>query len=349
MSHYTLGYLLLLLAVTTLLFLTVAYFRRVYSWPSRLRSRLVGLSLAFFVAVYALMALELVVKRAFVETDAAYSTLASREWLHRYWKPINRYGFRDPDYDLGALGGKNRLFVLGDSYVMGYGIRNPEDRMGNVLGRTLGPGWAVVNMAKLGWDTGAEAEALRASPVAPDVILLVYVYDDIEGAAHHFGLMTQGDLYRPSPITRAIISRSYLLDFVYYRFYWPYALRPRLLRAYERFTEQSFSEPVILGAHLKELDDLAAYARRSGARLLAIVFPAFDDLEGTRDLLAPVFERLESRDVPVIDLAPVFAGRPMEALAVNSVDHHPNEAVHREVAALAYERMRKEGMLKGGS
>jgi hypothetical protein len=40
--------------------------------------------------------------------------------------------------------------------------------------------------------------------------------------------------------------------------------------------------------------------------------------------------------VDVIDLAPVLAGREPSELIVHSMDAHPNERVHREVAELIW-------------
>lgn len=45
-----------------------------------------------------------------------------------------------------------------------------------------------------------------------------------------------------------------------------------------------------------------------------------------------------------IDPTEIYEGRKPDTLTANSIDPHPNEAVHREVAELIHRRMVAEGL-----
>ena len=54
-------------------------------------------------------------------------------WNKRYWNPINKIGLRDVEPQKG----KNTVFFVGDSFTAGWGIKNIEDRFGEVSKKEL--------------------------------------------------------------------------------------------------------------------------------------------------------------------------------------------------------------------
>ena len=60
------------------------------------------------------------------------ANLSERLWFAKYWK-ANQLGYRDLELADKNFEGKYKIVILGDSYVAGHGIKNPEDRFSNIL------------------------------------------------------------------------------------------------------------------------------------------------------------------------------------------------------------------------
>src|SRR4051812_41968705 len=71
--------------------------------------------------------------RATAQTEFFNFTLGSQGWFKKYWKPINKDGYRDVEWDARDTAGKNIIFVVGDSFVAGQGIKKVRDRFSNRL------------------------------------------------------------------------------------------------------------------------------------------------------------------------------------------------------------------------
>jgi lysophospholipase L1-like esterase len=96
----------------------------------------------------------------------------------------NSIGLRD-----GPIGprqpGELRILVLGDSVAFGWGARNEDifpRRLEVNLARDLGRPVRVINSGVGGYNTEQELAflKLRGPEIAPDLVLLLYVYNDIE-------------------------------------------------------------------------------------------------------------------------------------------------------------------------
>src|SRR5882762_9278915 len=65
-------------------------------------------------------------------TDALDSTKVSERWFRRYYH-MNSGGCRDNlDYQARIQPGKRRITILGDSFTVGHGIKNVENRFANL-------------------------------------------------------------------------------------------------------------------------------------------------------------------------------------------------------------------------
>jgi len=269
-------------------------------------------------------------------------TLASERWMERYWKPINRFGFRDSEWDPQVLAATRTLFVVGDSFAAGQGIRDPDDRTSGVLKRRLGPGWSVLTIAQPGWQTTQQLEALERVPFRPDAVVLLYFVNDVLGAAARFGFeldLADSLAIRPAWI-EPLVSRSHLANFIYWRV-WRRAHGAELARAYRELLETSFFRHDVWQAHTAELKAMVDYARRNEAEFIALVIPILSDVEASRKYTSRVVEFFERQDVAVIDLAPKLAGLDPRELRVSSENDHANERVHAQMAELVYAELRR--------
>ncbi|MBI1791608.1 MAG: SGNH/GDSL hydrolase family protein [Acidobacteria bacterium] len=155
-----------------MLLAAVRLFRRAWTTASQARTAALNLAIVFFTLFFGGLAAEVLVYCFFVQSYQSGFVLANQRWMDRYWKPVNRKGYRDLERAEGDFLGKRIVAVAGDSFAAGYGIADYRRRFSNVLEDNLGPGWVVVNLAKNGWDTSAEFKAVRSFPHKPDVIVL---------------------------------------------------------------------------------------------------------------------------------------------------------------------------------
>src|ERR1700760_3226843 len=136
------------------------------------RSRALSRNIAIpvFTTAFGLLTIELMFSLFVLQTHSMGSvSLAAQRWNARYWLPtMNSYGFRDYE----PVWSDHALFVIGSSIRAGGGIERLEDRMSSVLGRKLGPHWAVATLAGAGWPAEKKYEHLLAFPKTPDILLV---------------------------------------------------------------------------------------------------------------------------------------------------------------------------------
>src|SRR4029079_8000931 len=95
-----------------------------------------------------LLAFEVLFALVFIDTDAFAQTLASNRWLHLYfWNHVNALGYRDVEHPPELFRSRRSVLVLGDSFVAGYGIKDPRDRFSDILQQRLGDDWVVANVS----------------------------------------------------------------------------------------------------------------------------------------------------------------------------------------------------------
>ena len=271
-----------------------------------------------------------------VRSDNFVRTLAAQRWMARYWQPINFLGYRDAEYSPGTISDKRVVAVVGDSFTAGAGIEDHRDRYPDVLAELLGFGWKVMNISHGGWGPTEELRALEKHPITPDVIVLQYYINDIRRAASTYGADPLVHLERPTGVLGAIIENSFFVNFAYWRLY-----RLKIKRSGRAFWEdivELYQDERIWNDHVLELENFVQYAQQVNADLVVVVFPFLLRVEETAPITAKVSAVFERMGVTVIDLAPIFSGRDPSELIVHSMDAHPNERVHREVAEVIWKR-----------
>lgn len=341
------NYPFLILALAGALAVHISLLRFWWRRQSRLRRCVTNGSLVVWSILGTLMAAEGVCRALLVQSDSLNVTIAGQRWMRRYWGPTNRWGFRDREHDLEALAERKVLFVVGDSFVAGHGIRNRSDRFSDVLQTLLGRQWAVLNMGKNGWSTASEYRAIAAAPVQPDGVVLSYYVNDIMPAAQRLGRTAPTFAQRPRGILAPFVESSHLINFVYWRCY-----RSRLIGTapdHVAYCRRIYNDPLVWESHCKELRRIVDCTRARGAALTVVVFPHLQDVQGTRSITAKVAEVLRSQGVGVLDLGPALADRDPAELVVNAVDAHPSVALHREVALRLHEMLRSHEDSAGGT
>ncbi len=288
----------------------------------------------FLLAAFATVALlEAGFRRWGAVSDAWGDTLAAQLWFSRYWGPLNAQGYRDRPHT--AWHGKRTVFMIGDSFLAGYGIKDRRDRFADVLQRKLGDTWEVFNLGECGIDTREElghAHAARKfTGQAPDVLMLAYYVNDIMDAARRCDKVAYVHP-EPRPVLRPFVTRSFLLNFVYWRVY-----RLRHSDFWDlgaAVCAEHWRNEQVQQLHLQELQDVVDWSRQEGSRLVVVIFPHLLVLEHSSTVTARVHDFFAARAVPVLNLTPQLTAFSPDERVVNAVDPHPSVPVHRLVGEL---------------
>jgi len=290
-----------------------------------------------FVAVYLIgifCAIEVIFRHISISHGVGY-TLASELWFKKYWWPVNQFGFRDYNIDT-SIADKKKIFVLGDSFVAGHGIKFVENRFSNIISKKLFNQFQIINMGRNGVDTLQEKHMLNSFPYKPDILILVYSPNDIGDRAAANGIVFRG--FTPydnlNPIAKFIISKSYFLNFLYWQF--PH----NDLEDYVNFLKTAYANKAILNTHLNDLEYFVNYSKEHSISLYVIIFPFFAPIldQGYLDVITDFFN---SRDIETISVSALTVDIPLNKLIVSRMDIHPNEFANKIVADELLKRLRE--------
>ncbi len=280
---------------------------------------------AAFATTLAVLFLEVVCMFVARSHNVGY-TLASRVWCHRYWGKANSLGYRDVEHV--RVPGKRLVFALGDSFTAGGGLSQVASRFSNLLGDQHGE-LQVLNLGQNGSDTADEWRRLEQHPLRPDVLVLQYYPNDIEGAAQRTGWHMPG--FAPyediaSVKLRMLVRSSYLANLVYW------SLPHTDAVAYGRWLEAAYGDAAVMKRHRQDLERFTSYAQQAGIPLIVVVFPVLNDIDHSRTMLKPVVELLVEHGASIIDVAELVQDMDVSARTVNRHDAHASVCVHRLVA-----------------
>lgn len=336
---YWTGYFsILILGCGGLIGLLIYLHRRNNSYP--LLENLVLTALAIFLT---LMGLEFYFKLFYAESNDI-TTLAVENWRQRYYAGgYNSYGFRDKEWTPDMIAGKTRVMVVGDSFVEGVGIKDPADRFPDILGQMLGPDYVVLNLGRRGADTGQEVQDILNYPYAPDILVLSYFVNDIDGIAIKVGLLDPPKASSPPTVLQPLVKNSYAFNFFYWRIIGLMLARQPDLRWQWRLDAYNHEEGWDL--HRRALLEIFAGAQAQQIPFLVVVFPSMTHPEESQVVTERIVALFEEQGVPVLDVNELIQGIPSRELTVNSVDSHPNERIHRRVAEALYQILITQGVV----
>lgn len=328
-------YLLLLILGSALFITPFLLFKRAGQLPTKKQNLIENICLSLLVLFLTLMVVEFYFKVFFAQSDGFRYTLASQNWYQRYWQS-NSLGYRDAEWTPQNLAGKTKVMVVGDSFAAGNGIANPQDRFGNQLGRLLGGNYAVLNVASPGWDTGDQVQAIIKYPHRPDILILSYYINDIEGAAYAGGAQRPQIRQNPPTWLDPLVRNSYAFNFLYWRLI---RLGPQEWADtyWNDWLKKISADPDIRWRHRQELLAIIKGAASEQIPLYVVIFPNLAAIEESQPLTRPVIDLFAAHHIPVLDVGQLLAGRNPATTMVNAVDSHPNEAVHLEVARHLYQ------------
>jgi GDSL-like Lipase/Acylhydrolase family len=266
------------------------------------------------------------------------TSLASRVWFERYWQ-VNSMGFRDPEWDFKNTQKKKSLLLIGDSFVAGHGIKDTQNRFGDLIQQHLGNKWSVYNLGLNGADTQTEDSVLTLIPPASEELVLICWYvNDIEDRALTSGIQANYLGKHVSPIS--LTQGSYLFNFIT-------SLYPDPEEGIQglHFLHQAFATPEVRQLHLNDLSQLSQNAKNRGAKVAVILFPMILNISGSEFALNPIKNHLASSGIQFLDLSEAFSKYEANALIVNSSDSHPNQLGNEIAADAILQFLKRENLL----
>lgn len=287
-------------------------------------------------------------------TNGKADNLASRVWFSKYWR-TNSMNYRDAEPNIAVDKSKYKIMLTGDSYVAGHGIKNPNDRFGNILQSYLSGNAKIFNLGHNGWDTEAEFNAITKYPLPPDLIVLCHCPNDIERCNGQTSKLVTKELlpllYKaslfPNGFFNYLIDNSYLLNYFYYKFY-----RDKTSSDKYVFTEESaissmkdgnysgkYLVPAILNQHLNQLGKFIMLSRQYNIKLVVVLFPETYDNGidfSEKNINLPLYNFFRNNGVPVLDTYQLFKNIPEKERIVNITDAHPSVMANRKIADELY-------------
>ena len=244
-------------------------------------------------------------------TDSFGLTKSTTRWFKRHFH-FNLNGFRDSiEYMTIVPPGKRRVTFIGDSFTVGHGIPNVEDRFANRI-RAQNPSCEVHVIAKRGWDTGHQLSyfmAMEEDGYQSDLVVLVYCLNDITDII---------------PEWRRIHERIY------------FSSQPGFVfeHSYYHFVRDNY-EGTVWELQKQRLKFLRDTVHSRGGQLLVVTFPFLHALGQDyeyRSIHRRLNEHWRELDVPHLDLLSVYESSHPDEVVVNSHDAHPNEWAHKMAA-----------------
>ena len=273
---------------------------------------------------------------------------------------INSHGQRDIERTFERAPGVKRVLLLGDSVVVGFGVREIDDLMSRQLEALYPSGKVeVLNMAVSGYCTRAELELLKTKGLRyrPDVVILVFVENDF----HNFNRearTTDGVAMRP-PLVGSLFATSHLFRTACLRFnLFGFGMETDPAR----WNQQAIGENNVVDG-LRMLRELAL---RHSFETLVLAWPAFTNRDikyndvmlmapGSSELIIERLARSFGLTCERLDLA--FRADWKVAAAANPAlnprtyytvgdEMHPSIVGHRVTAGILYDRIRALALLK---
>ncbi len=251
---------------------------------------------------------------------------------------FNSVGWRDMEHVREKPPGVFRILGLGDSYLMGQGVRWEDIcliRLGKFLDEThpLRP-VEVIASGYSGFNTVNERDLLEKQGLAysPDLVILFFVLNDVEP-----------EIYSKRP--KVEFSEEYVNAYLaaegedwlsLHSNAWGWArqrsLRTIRARRYLRQCLESYSQdPAKWEICSSALLDIQRLCAEHGARFMVALFPFLVSLRKGYPF-QPIHDQLRefcvSRRIPFLDLWAAFKNYDGPELWVHPVDQHPNEIAH---------------------
>ncbi len=267
-----------------------------------------------------------------VHSDGLSISISAQTWKEKYWHPINSHGYRDQDWSSIGVNDKIITFI-GDSFTAGIGINNVVDRFADMTSLLLSAPWRSVVIAKPGFGTDSEYYSLNEFPKFSDVIVLGYVFNDIEDSFRGCGRDTKFPLNNKICSNALFLSSiSHLANFI---------LTPLnfgnycgLGSYYMKMIKEGFNDPECRAVHLEQVAKLISLAKLKSNKVIFVIFPQYGSIKESKEIVELIKDNVAAYNVDLIDGSNGFESYTPDKLIVNRTDSHPSLFVHKTIACI---------------
>lgn len=265
-------------------------------------------------------------------TDSFALSKSSTRWFKRHYK-LNNLSARDNiDYQLKIQKGKRRITIVGDSFTTGHGIKDVDDRFGNIL-RTQFPNLEVHIMAANGLNSFDELNLLKkldSDRYEFDIVLLAYCLNDVDYLLNQ-SQKIYDRIYAFSENLNYLQRESYFINTVSFR--WFASNDPNFM-SYSNFVMEAYKGGK-WQQQKSQLSQLKNFIVQRSNYFGVINFP-FLQVEKEEYAYREVHQLLKQfwtdENVPQLDLLDAYDDLLGTELTVNKYDAHPNKFAHRLAA-----------------
>ena len=288
----------------------------------------------------ALLVIEAAIRLALINmTTTAQSSYFSERWMRSIAGEINRFGFREREYQSVPLLNASRICMIGDSFLFGQGLPTAS-RFSNMLEERLreeGGAFEVLNFGSKGANLPEHIEVLQSAvlPLAPDLVILQWFINDADSPSYP---------YPPSPrllpwraADRVLTRHSALWSMI------RIAIDRVGLYMGVRESYWSFTRTLLIdvnsGPSTEARANLKSFAERcqqNGTAVVVVLFPDLGVDLGEDYPLGFLMDRTHAQcvemGVPCLDLRTAYRRVRREQwpeLQLNWLDSHPSRVANR--------------------
>ena len=333
---------LVIVLLSSIIFIVILYF--IYKSKLFLTGKRIVFSIltTIFVFILTYSFLEAYFRYVYDVSDGLGFLNVNNKWHARH-VVYNNYFFRDRDFDVDKKTGAVRIGVLGDSVTAGGGIEDVNNRFSNILERKLrksGFNAEVYNLGKSGYDTQGEIEQYQSvKHLNFDIIVWEYFLNDIQPENASTGSSIIAESSQKTKLARFFSDKSYLFDFIYWRFSSRYK---NTFEALKTADLAQYKNENILTTHQKIIASFIEELKKENKKIIIVIFP-FVHLIGPNYPAQSVHSEMDDffveQGVEVIDLLRDIKEYPVRDLVASRFDSHPNEFVHRIAADKIFEKI----------
>lgn len=262
------------------------------------------------------------------QSDSFGVTRVSNRWFNRYYH-FNNLDIRDNIEYINKKGAQPRFTFSGDSFTTGHGIKNVDNRFGNIIRKTKNNEWEIHLFAKNGLETRGEFETLKNAVnlgYEVDNVVLVYCLNDISDLVPNWK-KTLHEMYQENKKQGFLLKHSFFINTIYYRL--KMGSNPKFSNYYN-FVSGAYNS-TLWNFQKNRIEMINNYVKDRGGAFHVIIFPFLHSIktgypyEGIHNKLGKFFQE---KNIPYLDLLGTFKKHLNENLSVNKFDAHPNEFSH---------------------
>ncbi len=275
-------------------------------------------------------------------------------WFNKYWQR-NEIGYRDEPYNAATDTLKNKIVMLGDSYVAGHGTNNVKDRMSNLLEKKLGKTYRVFNLGKNGSTTIDEFDRLKNFPYKYDKLILVHVPNDLEYLDNNDEtnqIEEAEEINNSNGFVDFFIKESFFINFLSYTIIGDAVrgiagiLSGTINTQINEIPNYPYSDSAKLRKHFSNLLMIDKELKEHQIKLLIVSFPFPGNEDGKANYYYQQFiKQLKLSKLNYLDAMPICNQLKRRQQVVSALDGHPSVKVQQMVTDSIFKRLKDDSWI----